>query len=246
MLRVRLRQVRLVDAVRQRRGGRLVNQAQHVQAGDRRAVQHRAALLLGEEAGDGEDAVRDLGALVLLADGLQLAQQRRQQLLGAKSLLLAHVLHAHHGHLARAVRDSEVEGGRVRHQLRVAGALAEQTLQLPDGVLGLHADFLARRDADEALRHATRGSGTLSAQRRAATARQRASAPQKRPPLRRPFRPHTCLAAKFTMDGVSRLLSLFSTTSMPLRRASATTDVALPTSMPSTDMAAYGAAEIAR
>ena len=42
------------------------------------------------------------------------------------------------------------------------------------------------------------------------------------------------------MDGVSRLLSLFSTTSMPLRRARPTTLVALPTSMPSTLMAVSG------
>ena len=40
------------------------------------------------------------------------------------------------------------------------------------------------------------------------------------------------------MDGVSRLLSLLSTTSMPLRRARPTTLVAFPTSMPSTDMGA--------
>jgi hypothetical protein len=89
----------------------------------------------------------------------------------------------------------------------------------------------------------TRGAGKARSAASVAS-RGRASAHRARACRRydRLSRPHTCLAAKFTMDGVSRLLSLFSTTSMPLRLASATTDVALPTSIPSTDMAADGAA----
>mmetsp|Transcript_14967 Transcript_14967/g.64135 ORF Transcript_14967/g.64135 Transcript_14967/m.64135 type:complete len:686 (+) Transcript_14967:466-2523(+) len=45
-----------------------------------------------------------------------------------------------------------------------------------------------------------------------------------------------CLTPKLTMDGVSRLDSVFSTTSMPLRRARATTLLALPKSRPTTDI----------
>ena len=49
-------------------------------------------------------------------------------------------------------------------------------------------------------------------------------------------RGRTCLTPKFTMEGVSRLDSVLSTTSMPLRRARATTLLALPKSRPTTDM----------
>ena len=46
----------------------------------------------------------------------------------------------------------------------------------------------------------------------------------------------TCLAPKFTIEGVSRLDSVLRTTSMPLRRARATTLLALPKSIPTTDI----------
>ena len=49
-------------------------------------------------------------------------------------------------------------------------------------------------------------------------------------------RGRTCLTPKFTMEGVSRLDSVLSTTSMPLRRARATTLLELPKSRPTTDM----------
>ena len=44
----------------------------------------------------------------------------------------------------------------------------------------------------------------------------------------------TCFSPKFTIEGVSRLDSPFNTTSMPLRRASAMTLLALPKSRPTT------------
>ena len=44
----------------------------------------------------------------------------------------------------------------------------------------------------------------------------------------------TCLSPKLTIAGVSRLDSVFSTTSMPLRLASATTELTLPKSRPTT------------
>jgi|TARA_B100000405_G_scaffold91695_1_gene63770 hypothetical protein len=47
-------------------------------------------------------------------------------------------------------------------------------------------------------------------------------------------RKRTCLSPKLTIAGVSRLDSVFSTTSMPLRLASATTELTLPKSRPTT------------
>ena len=55
-------------------------------------------------------------------------------------------------------------------------------------------------------------------------------------------RARTCLTPKLTMDGVSRFDSVFSTTSMPLRRARATTLLELPKSRPTTDILLFSTA----
>lgn len=49
----------------------------------------------------------------------------------------------------------------------------------------------------------------------------------------------TCFSPKFNIDGVSRLLSSFNTTSMPFRRANATREFAFPKSIPTTLMTAH-------
>ena len=46
----------------------------------------------------------------------------------------------------------------------------------------------------------------------------------------------TCFSPKFTIEGVSRLDSVFNTTSIPLRLANATTLLELPKSRPTTDI----------
>ena len=253
-----VRPVGLVDAKGERRRGRLVHQAQYVQPRHVGGVQHRPSLLLREKAGHAEHAVRDLGSLVLLPNRLQLPQQRRQQLLRPERLRLAQVLHVHQGHALRAVLDLEAERGDVGSQLGIAVALANQPLQLADRVLRLHARLLAGGDANEALRgdrqqgasasEGGRGSNTFRTPHSSSAAhsrrRRRRRATCARPGSRVAPR-LTCLLAKFTMDGVSRLDSLFSTTSMPLRRARPTTLVALPTSMPSTLMAVSLRGELA-
>ena len=226
-----VRPVRLIDSEGEGSCRRLVEEAKHVEPRDVRRVQHRPALLLCKEARDREDAVGNLGSLVLLSDVLQLPKQRRQQLLRAEGFRLAQVLHTHDGHALGAILHCEAEAGRIRRQLQVAVALAQQPLELPDRVLGLHAHLLASGHADEALQEAHRGEGDSKSKTFRRRSARQALAQRS---CRTDVAARTCLEEKLTMLGVSRLLSLLSTTSIPFLRANPTTEVLFPTSMPST------------
>ena len=70
----------LVEAVRERGRGRLVDDAQHVEAGDAAGVLGRLALRVVEVRGDGDDRVRDRLAEVRLRVDLQLLQDHRADL----------------------------------------------------------------------------------------------------------------------------------------------------------------------
>mmetsp|Transcript_36037 Transcript_36037/g.60727 ORF Transcript_36037/g.60727 Transcript_36037/m.60727 type:complete len:118 (-) Transcript_36037:497-850(-) len=84
-----LREICLVDAVRQRSGGGLGHQAKAVKPRDLRRVKQRPALCVSGIHGAADDAVRDLSALVLLRDHLKLAQQHSHHLFSGKLALLA-------------------------------------------------------------------------------------------------------------------------------------------------------------
>ena len=67
----------LVEAVRERRGRGLVDDAEDVQAGDLAGVLRRLTLGVVEVRGDGDDGVRDLLAEVRLRVGLELLEDHR-------------------------------------------------------------------------------------------------------------------------------------------------------------------------
>ncbi len=86
------RQVRLGDAVPERDGGRVVDEAERVQAGDLRSVEQRAALVVGVPPRYGNDDVRD--GLLELGRGRvpQLREVGRDELRGREDGRLAEIL----------------------------------------------------------------------------------------------------------------------------------------------------------
>src|SRR5205085_3411594 len=67
----------LVETVGERRRGRLVDDAKHVQSGDLAGVLRRLPLRVVEVGRDGDNRVGDLLAEVVLGRGLQLLQDHR-------------------------------------------------------------------------------------------------------------------------------------------------------------------------
>ena len=83
----------LVEPVRQRGRGRLVDDAQDVQAGDRAGILRRLALRVVEVRRNGDDGVVDRLAEVRLGVGLELLQDHRADL--RRGVLRVPGLHAH-------------------------------------------------------------------------------------------------------------------------------------------------------
>ena len=71
----------LVEAVGDGRGGRLVDDAQDVQAGDQTGILGRLALTVVEVRGNGDDRIRHLLAKVRLGDLLHFAENHGRDLL---------------------------------------------------------------------------------------------------------------------------------------------------------------------
>ena len=135
----------LVEAVGERRGGRLVDDALDVEAGDLAGVLGRLALVVVEVRGDGDDRAVDGLAEVGLGVGLQLLQDHRGDL--RRGVLLAAGLDAR---VAVGAGDDLVRDDRLL--LAHLGLLAaHEALDGEDGVLRV-GDRLALGDgADEAL-----------------------------------------------------------------------------------------------
>ena len=149
--------VALVEAVRQRGRGRLVDDAQDLETGDLAGVLGGLALHVVEVRRNGDDRLGDGLAEVLLGVGLELLEDHRRELLGRVHLALDVDLDA-------AVL---ALGDLVGHRLALRGGLLElatdETLDRLDGVLrvgdrlvlrGLAHDALAVAECDDRRRGA--------------------------------------------------------------------------------------------
>ena len=135
----------LVEAVGQRRGGRLVDDALDVEAGDLAGVLGRLALVVVEVRRDGDDRAVDRVAEVGLGVGLELLEDHRADL--RRAVLLAAGVDAR---VAVGAADDLVRDDRLL--LAHLGLLAaHEALDREDGVLRI-GDGLALGDgADEAV-----------------------------------------------------------------------------------------------
>ena len=135
----------LVEAVGERRGGRLVDDALDVEAGDLAGVLGRLALVVVEVRRDGDDRAVDRVAEIGLGVGLELLQDHRADL--RRAVLLAARVHAR---VAVGAADDLVRDDRLL--LAHLGLLAaHEALDREDGVLRI-GDGLALGDgADEAV-----------------------------------------------------------------------------------------------
>ena len=135
----------LVDAVCERCGGRLVDDALDVEAGDLAGVLGRLALVVVEVGGDGDDRGVDGLAELRLGVGLQLLEDHRGDL-GRRVLLAAHV----HAHVAAGAGFDLVRDDRLLF-LHLGFFTAHEALDREDGVLGVHDGLALGHGADEAL-----------------------------------------------------------------------------------------------
>src|SRR6266851_2229820 len=137
----------LVEAIRERSRGGLVDDAEHVQARDLACVLGRLALRVVEVGGHGDDRVRDLLAKVCLGVGLQLLQDHGRDLFGREVLVHGRHMHDDAVVLARLnlVRNDLSLG------LHLGELAAHEALDRVDGVLGVDGSLPARERADEPL-----------------------------------------------------------------------------------------------
>ena len=135
----------LVEPVRECCRGRLVDDADDVEAGDLAGVLRRLALGVVEVRGNGDDRVRDRLAEIGLGVGLQLLQDHRRDL--RRCVVLAFGLDAY-----VSVRALDDLVGDDLHLLRDLVELpAHEPLDREDRVLGVRDLLALRRRPDEAL-----------------------------------------------------------------------------------------------
>ena len=135
----------LVEPVGQRGRGRLVDDADDVEAGDLAGVLRRLALSVVEVRGDGDDRVGDGLTEIGLGVRLQLLQDHRADL-GRRPLLAAR-LDAHV--VVRALHDLVRDDGHLLGDLVVLAA--HEALDREHGVLGVRHLLAPCRRADEPL-----------------------------------------------------------------------------------------------
>ena len=138
---------RLVEPVGERRRRRLVDDAQHVEAGDLAGVLGRLPLGVVEVGRDGDDGLRHLLAEVGLGRLLHLLQDEGGNLAGG--ILLA--LDLDPGVAVRPGDDLVGHHLLVLGDHRVVGAAADQPLDGKEGVLGIGDRLALGGLADEAL-----------------------------------------------------------------------------------------------
>ncbi len=139
----------LVETVGERGGGRLVDDAEHFEAGDLAGVLGRVALRVVEISRHGDDGLGDLFAELGFRVGLEFREDHRRNFLRREGLLLAVHFHLDVGVAIRRLHDL------VRHAMFFFADLVEfaahEALDREDGV-GWIGDRLAfGRLADEAF-----------------------------------------------------------------------------------------------
>jgi hypothetical protein len=140
----------LVETVGDGGRGGLVDDSEHVQAGDQTGVLGGLTLRVVEIGGDGHDGIVDGSTQVCLGRLAHLDQDHGGDLLGGELLLLALELDLHDG-LSGAVDDLEREVLHIRLDLGVGELAADEALGIEDGVGGVHGDLVLGGITDQAL-----------------------------------------------------------------------------------------------
>ncbi|BAS92562.1 Os05g0181100, partial [Oryza sativa Japonica Group] len=146
-----LREIGLVNSISQRRGGRLMEQAQRAEARDGGGIGDSPSLQISEIRRDANAAIEDRGVEIALGDPLEVGEHHGEQLRGGERPVLPKVPCVDEREAVGALGDAEREGGEVALQLRVGEGAAEEALDLGDGVPRVHGGGRGPRGADEAL-----------------------------------------------------------------------------------------------
>src|SRR2546427_704776 len=137
----------LLQTVGQGGGGRLVDDAQHVEVCDLAGVLGRLALRVVEVGGHGDDGVGHLLAQVRLGVGLQLLQDQSRNLFRRE--LFVGVRHDHDGPIVLARLD--LIGHDLPLRIHLGELAAHEPLDRIDGVLGVDGRLAASQRAHQAL-----------------------------------------------------------------------------------------------
>ena len=141
----------LVQAIGDGGGGRLVDDAEHVEASDRAGVLGRRALRVVEVGRDSDNSVGHVLAQVSLSRLLHLDEHHRGDLLREKILLLALVVHLDARAVAFLGDDLEGEVLHVRLCGRVGELAANEALGVEDRVHRVHGGLVLRGITDHTL-----------------------------------------------------------------------------------------------
>mmetsp|Transcript_57814 Transcript_57814/g.183336 ORF Transcript_57814/g.183336 Transcript_57814/m.183336 type:complete len:251 (+) Transcript_57814:1968-2720(+) len=143
--------VRLVDAIAQGGGGGLVHEAETVEAGDGGRIEHGAALPLSEEDGARDDTVLHVRPLIRLGNRLEVGEHHGQHALRREVLLLVQVGHADEALAVLAFLHLVRQHGEVLLHICAGELLADEALDLNNGVLRVHGLRGRAVGAQEAL-----------------------------------------------------------------------------------------------